>query len=329
MLGGILALFAAATFGLNSVAIRRGVLSGSVAQGLSISIPIAVPIFLLMALFTGALDLFSTLSLKSVLLLSFAGIIHFIFGRYANYRATKAMGANLVGPVISSSMILTLILAIIFLKEVMTPLRIIGIAMVVLGPAFMLKSPEVLGKKNSEIAKEFTPKLLEGYLFATLCAIAFGTTPIMLRSAFLDIEGSSIISGILGGLVSYVSATLVLCVYLTKKKNWVHAMSIDREAAKWFTLTGLFVCVSHLFRFMALAIAPVSVVSPIIQSSGIFRTIFGWFINRNYEVFDFWIILGTLTTILGAVLLTLSVEDLFEMSALPSFVSDFLLLRWP
>ena len=33
MLGGILALAAAATFGLNSVAIRRGVLSGTVAQG--------------------------------------------------------------------------------------------------------------------------------------------------------------------------------------------------------------------------------------------------------------------------------------------------------
>ena len=37
-------------------------------------------------------------------LLSLAGIIHFAFGRYCNYRATKAMGANLVGPVQQGSL---------------------------------------------------------------------------------------------------------------------------------------------------------------------------------------------------------------------------------
>ena len=45
MLGGFLALLAAATFGLNAVATRRGVLTGTVAQGLAITVPIAVPIF--------------------------------------------------------------------------------------------------------------------------------------------------------------------------------------------------------------------------------------------------------------------------------------------
>ena len=54
MLGGILALAAAATFGLNSVAIRRGVLSGTVAQGLAISIPIGMPILLVAALVSGS-----------------------------------------------------------------------------------------------------------------------------------------------------------------------------------------------------------------------------------------------------------------------------------
>ena len=44
MLGGFLAVLAAAAFGLNAVATRRGVLTGSVAQGLAITVPIAVPI---------------------------------------------------------------------------------------------------------------------------------------------------------------------------------------------------------------------------------------------------------------------------------------------
>ena len=61
------------------------------------------------------------------MLLCIAGITHFLVGRYANYRATKAMGANLVGPIVSSSLIITLFLAITFLDEVMTPARGLGI----------------------------------------------------------------------------------------------------------------------------------------------------------------------------------------------------------
>ena len=96
MLGGFLALLAAATFGLNAVATRRGVLTGTVAQGLAITIPIAVPIFFVVGLTTDSLGILGDLPVKSLLLLGIAGVAHFIIGRYANYRATKAMGANLV-----------------------------------------------------------------------------------------------------------------------------------------------------------------------------------------------------------------------------------------
>ena len=73
MLGGILALAAAATFGLNSVAIRRGVLSGTVAQGLAVSIPIGMPILLVAALVSGGFSLLSALPASSFLFLAGAG----------------------------------------------------------------------------------------------------------------------------------------------------------------------------------------------------------------------------------------------------------------
>ena len=55
---------------------------------------------------------------------------------------------------------------------------------------------------------------------------------------------------------------------------------MDRNTAKWFSFTGLLVCISQMLRFMALAVAPVTVVSPIVQSTGVFRTLFGWYIYR-------------------------------------------------
>ena len=330
MLGGFLALLAAATFGLNAVATRRGVLTGTVAQGLAITVPIAVPIFFVVGLTTDSLGILSELPIKSLLLLGIAGVTHFIVGRYANYRATKAMGANLVGPVVSSSLVLTLILAIIFLDEVMTPLRVLGIVLIALGPTLMLRSPAIARKTQQSVTKmAFTPRLIEGYAFGIICAIAFGTTPIFIRSAFLELGEANVGHGIVGGLLSYVVATALLGLYLLKPGNLRHALSIDRNAGKWFLLTGLFVCVSQMLRFMALAIAPVSVVTPIIQTSGIFRTIFGWFINRKHEVFDAWVLLGVAVTIVGTTTLTISTETVITVIDPPQYISEFLRWHWP
>ena len=330
MLGGLLAILAAATFGLNSVATRRGVLTGTVAQGLAITVPIAAPIFFVATFSTGNLFVVGGLSYKTIVLLGLAGITHFIVGRYANYRATKAMGANLTGPIVSSSLILTLILAIIFLDEIITSLRMFGIALILLGPMILLRSPTVLGNsRQTTPSKSFKPKLVEGYAFAILCAVAFGISPILIRAALLGFGDSSVGNGIVGGLIAYLAATVLMGIYLMRPINLRHARSIDGQAAKWFILTGLFVCASQMIRFMALAIAPVSVVSPIIQTSGIFRTIFGWFINREHEVFDAWVLLGIATSIIGAMALTLSTEIVLTTFNLPHGLMEFLSWHWP
>ncbi|MEY3553588.1 MAG: hypothetical protein RL735_1936, partial [Pseudomonadota bacterium] len=47
ILGGFLALCAAATFAMNNAIARRGVLSGSVIQAMAISVPFGVPLFLI------------------------------------------------------------------------------------------------------------------------------------------------------------------------------------------------------------------------------------------------------------------------------------------
>src|SRR5690606_22215579 len=134
VLGGLFGLLAAATFAFNNAAARRGVLTGSVARAIAIPRPIGVPLVFIGALAVGALPILAEFSATSLLYLATAGVIHFVWGRYCNYRATKAMGANLVGPVQQVSLVLTLGLAIGILGEALTPLRVIGILLVVLGP---------------------------------------------------------------------------------------------------------------------------------------------------------------------------------------------------
>lgn len=83
---------------------------------------------------TGGFQMLADFSRTSLALLVLAGVIHFAWARYCNYRATKAMGANLVAPIQQYSLVITLVLAVVWLGELLTPLRMIGIALVVIGP---------------------------------------------------------------------------------------------------------------------------------------------------------------------------------------------------
>lgn len=154
MLGGILALLSAAAFALNNAAARRGVLSGSVLQAMSISVPFGVPFFFAGVLIFGSLDDLAAFSGREIGWFAAAGILHFILGRYANYRGAKAIGAVMMGPIQDLNILVSLILAVIFLGETITPLMAIGIVLVVFGPALVFESKA----KREEAAKRASSK---------------------------------------------------------------------------------------------------------------------------------------------------------------------------
>ncbi len=324
MLGAILALVSAATFGLNNASIRRGVMSGTVVQALSITVPMGVPVFFLLALATGNLGLITGFSTQSVLLLMGTGVTHFIVGRYSNYRALRAMGANLVTPIQTCSLVFALGIAVAFLDEVITPLRLAGILLVLLGPIIMLQGQRA--KKPPPREDGFQPNYLEGFIFAALSAVGWGISPILIRAALADME---IGASLLGGLIAYGTAACLVGLYFAKPKNFRHALSTNRTAVKWFVLSGVFVSISQIFRFAALVIAPVAVVAPIQQTTIVFRTAFGWFINRDAEDFSLSVIAGIAVALVGALSLTLSTEFVIGIFEMSPAMSEILRWQWP
>jgi uncharacterized membrane protein len=121
----------------------------------------------------------------------------------------------------------------------------------------------------------------------------------------------------------------LLGLYFSRPKNFHHALAINRTAAKWFILSGVFVSISQIFRFAALAIAPVAVVAPIQQTTIVFRTVFSWFINRDDEDFSAWVIAGIAVALMGAMALTLSTEFVIGMFELSPGVVEVLRWQWP
>jgi uncharacterized membrane protein len=345
VLGGFIALLSAATFAFNNASMRRGVLTGSVLQAMAITVPIGLPISFLVAVATGSLAAVAGFSPRALVALSLSGIMHFVWGRYCNYRATRAIGTNLVAPIQQINLIFTLLLAILILGETLTPLRVLGIALVLLGPSFTLRerNPKTVPALGADVTRQdlsaepadelivaappvFQPSYAEGYFWALLSATGYGLSPILVR---IGLEGKGLAASVAGNLVASLAATVVMGLFLLPPRQLAHALAVGREPAKWFTLSGVLVAVSQLFLYMAMSIAPVTVVSPINRLSILFRLFFSRLLNPEHEVFGGKVVLGTVVSLTGALVLSLSIDSVQSWLPLPEAALSMLRWHWP
>ncbi|WP_011580395.1 MULTISPECIES: DMT family transporter [Chelativorans] len=325
MLGSLLALFAAVTFALNNAAYRRGALTGSVAQGMAVSLSLGVLIFFAASILIGGLEAIFSFSSFSFWLFCAAGLLHFAWGRYCNYRATKAMGANLVGPPQQLGIIVSLVLAIIVLGETLTPLRILGILLVVLGPAISLRAR--MATQGPDAPKPtFQPNYVEGYYFAFLSALGFGVSPIFVKVA---LDGGGLVESIAGGFIAYLAATAIMALALLKPGLAAHIAAVKPVSGKWFSTAAVLVSLSQMTSYMALALAPVSVVMPIQRLSLVFRVLANSMLNREHEVIGGRIWVATGLGLLGAIFLSLSTEFVLNHLTLPDWLEQAAQWHWP
>jgi len=336
VLGGLLAICSAATFAFNNASVRRGVLTGSIAQAMAITVPIGVPFFFFAALVTGRLGDVLAFSTHGYAALAFAGILHFVWGRYCNYRAIRAIGTNLVAPIQQFNLLVTLLLAIWLLGEELTALKLLGIALVFMGPTITMReqhspserkvSDEKITGIDAERPSTFEPKYAEGITFSLLSALGYGLSPILVR---VGLEHRGLGASFAGGLVAYIAATAVMALVLACPGQLRHAFAVDRESAKWFTLSGVLVFLSQMFLYMAMSIAPVTVVSPINRLSILFRLYFSQWLNPQHEVFGGSVIVGTVVSLAGALALSLSTQAVQDLVALPEALVAILAWHWP
>jgi len=323
VLGGFFALLAAATFAWTNAAVRRGVRSGTVAQATTISIPSGVPIFLAALVLSGHPKMLFELPRSSVLIFAAVGVSHFCIGRYCNYRSLNAIGNNLAGPVMQFNLVVSLTLAISFLGETLTPLRILGIILIVAGPMIVSRE-QMRGERTPKVTADvlFTPRFAEGYFFAFLASICYGASPALIRYAS---NGQGLSAGLAGGVIAATAATAVMLLLLLIPGQWRELRSIQPEAAKWFLSSGMLVYVSQIFAYMAVSIAPVTVTAPVIGLGNVFRLHFARWLNPQHEVFGREVVVATALSFLGVVALSLSLEVL----PVPDAWRPFLEWHWP
>lgn len=324
MLGALLSLLSAATFGLNVASMRRGVITGSVLQAMSITVPAGVPLFALGCFAFGAFDSFLGMSAEAWGWFSAAGLVHFIMGRYGNYRATRVLGAAQSGPIQQVALLVSLFLAIVFLGERLTTLRIVGILLILAGPLVIVRG--AAGKREVRTRAGQKLNYVEGYFWGLVCALGFGSSPLLIK---YGLDGGGVQEGLAGGLASYIAAAVFIGLVILLPRNIVHVRSLDIGNARWFATAAVLVFVSQMLVYMALALTTVSVVAAIQRTAIVFRVIFSWLINRDHEVLGVSVLVGIALSVLGVMAVTIDIDLLLDLVPLPVAISDGLRLTWP
>jgi drug/metabolite transporter (DMT)-like permease len=310
MLGAVFALLSALSFSLQNIMARRGVAQASPLAGAFITILLGVPIFAIGALITGQLLRMDILSLEDYMLLAAAGVVHFVVGRNFNYRAVAAIGAARVGPVQALTTPYSILIAVIFLGESISPVMGIGIVLILLAPAIMIerraRQPVAARVHTAAISgsaeARFELRQMQGYVSAGMSAMAYGSSPVFIRAALENQSGLSV----LGGLVSYTAAAALMLAGLALPGRRELLTSMRPSTVRLFLGAGFFVAMAQMFRFVALSLAPVSVVTTLTRSGSIFTLGLSWIVNRHLELITPRTVAGAVVSVSGAVLLVLA-----------------------
>src|SRR3954464_1415244 len=301
---------------------RRGVVTGSVLQGMALTVPIGGLSFLVMTIALGELHHFVLFPMAALIWLAGQGIVHFVFGRYCNYKSNQLMGVNLSAPVVQLQIVVAILWAVLTLHEIFTVLQALG-SVLMLGGSFVTQRNAGGGRNvlGSNAKPAFRPQIVSGYIFALGGALGYGTSPLMAREAFLAAPNLGTAAG---GCIAYASATLCFALILFKPRSWAEIRSIHRENLPWFLSGAVTVAISQAFVYASLAAAPLIVVTPILQLSLVFRLGLSQWINREHEVMNSAVIIGAFTAVLGSILVALDTDELTAFLQLPSWFADVL-----
>jgi drug/metabolite transporter (DMT)-like permease len=325
---------------------RRGVVTGSVLQGMAVTVPIGGLSFLVITIAFDELGQLVAFPLAAFAWLAGQGVVHFVIGRYCNYRSNQLMGVNLTAPVVQLQVPFAMLLAVVALHERFTALQAVG-SVLMLGGSFItqgnagsgtrasaprraamriptLSSQQGLAAPEPAPKPTFRPRVFLGYIFGLGAAMCYGSSPLMVRQAFLYSPG---VSTAAGGCLAYAAATLVFSLILFKPGSWDHIARMKRENLPWFLSSAVLVAVSQAFIYASLAAAPLMVVTPILQLSLVFRLFLSQLINREYEVMNTAVLIGAFTAVLGSILVALDTNELTVLLSLPPSLAEFLSYR--
>lgn len=308
MIGTLLGLGSAVGFAANSIITRRGVLRVSSNYIAVTSILTGTLFFLLLLALTGHLFSLREIPLKALVFWVLSGIIHFALGRTWAYRSIQFIGSNRSNVVTSLNPVVTIILALVILREGVNALMTLGIFFSIAGPLVVLLKEKTLTAANP-VSGAIQGKdvdhstLYKGFFYGAGAAVFWGSSAIFIKLALREGGGSPIA----GSFLAYLAASLV--VGPSALVNPVTRREFLREDASSLRLAivcGLTAGVGQLLRYLALGYTSAILVSLLNRTIPFWVLILSFFFIRKYESFSRWVLVGNALLVVGTLLVLIS-----------------------
>jgi drug/metabolite transporter (DMT)-like permease len=294
VLGVVLAVAAAVAWAAQYVFVRLATVEGSTTDAVAVvlvcNVVLVVP---------AALVLSEPTAVASVdVLAAFvgAGLAGSLLGRICQFRAIETIGASRTAPVVASTALFSAGLAVVLLGETLTAAHAVGILLVVCGVAY-ISWRTATDPADPRPAREIGLSLA----FPLLAALCFAIEPVFISWGLA--EGVPVVAGL---AVKVVAAALGFFGYLLIASAVPSAARLA-GSLRWYVAAGVASTVALLVYFLALEVAPVVVVVPIVQVSPLIVLVLSSaFLPRGLERVTWDLTVAATLVVVGAIVVSVS-----------------------
>lgn len=293
LLGALLALLATVAVSLTTISIRIGTADGGTFDALLVVLLTNTLVFVPL----GAVLYFPDFGItpRSAVAFAGAGVVATLIGRSLSFISFRRIGASRTEPIRSAHPLPATLVAVVILSESVSSLRLLGIGLVVAGVAYI--SWEA-AKTDAEAFDDPSPWAL---LIPMGAAFFYGLEPTLAKIGLT--EGTPALVG-LG--IKTLAALGVLTGYMLARGSLPGRGSLERLTGRWLLAAGVLNTTFMTLYYVALQIAPVTLVIPIVATSPLAVVILSWLFLPRLERVSPRLIAGAVVVVVGAIAVTVS-----------------------
>jgi len=285
ILGVLFAFLTSFFFALNSIATRRGVLTGYIFPSVFISLLVGIPMYIILLPFCNDINLLPKVTFYSLLPFIISGVINYAIGRYTLYSAIHYIGSAISVPIITTSQIIAAFIAIPLLHESVTLSKILGLIISMIGVLLIASLPSNI--RNFRL----------GVSLAILSAFMFAFAALIIRWGLIIFNAP-----IIGVITSYISATITYTILmLTNKPKNLSILKIPKSVAIYIIPAGFLVNLGQLFKYLSLNLVEIGVYAPLLATYPLQTILYSYITNRDIEIINLRVVIGTIMIFLGII----------------------------
>lgn len=222
-----------------------------------------------------------------------AGIFAPLLGRLFQFLGMAKLGSNITTPLTLTHPVVSLILAMAFLGETLSMLGLFGAFLVISGSL-------LVGSQGGEQETASLSQVSKTYLILPMIASFSYGISMVFRKIGIDIGTDAVTAAAVTTTSSWFFASLYSLF-----SGGLKRIRCSRREFGFFVVAGIFSSFGPVLIFFALQYSDLVVVAPLASTTPLFVLIMSYIFIRADEIFTPKVLLGTLATVLGVMLVSI------------------------